>query len=280
MIDAHCHLVRPDLSPAPLDSLLQAMDRHGVARSVLFGLPFDLTDFDPPRYTDASDAPVLAAAQAHPDRVTPFLCGFDPGDPASADYVARQLEDGPWAGVGELLLRYNGELGQVLRLPADDPALLAIYRIAAGHQAPVLLHVVLEFADELERALIACPETRFIWAHAGVSWELAQDQSPLVRALLERHANLVCDLSWILWDQQLLDGPGERILPSWLSLFADHPDRFLAGFDLVGCWDEMPLWRFRYGMLERALPAPAAQAILSGNAQRILRLTSSASPSR
>lgn len=114
------------------------------------------------------------------------------------------------------------------RLCFDDPRCLEVYRVAGKLGCPVVLHLDVPYLpdattgepryqsnwyggtiDNLERALIACPETNFIGHAPGfwreISGDCATDPAtyptgPIVpggrlHGLFERHANLYADLS-------------------------------------------------------------------------------------
>lgn len=269
LIDAHCHLVRHDLSDGNLGELLREMDDAGVRAAYGLGLPFDLEESHPPRYTDLSDKSVQAMALAAPARIVPFVCGFDPRDPTSLAYVERALGDGA-KGVGELLLRYDGSLGRELAQPVDHPLLLEVYRLAGQARVPVLFHATVRYLDEIERAIERSPDTTFLWAHAGVSWEFSGDSSGLVRRLVSRHPRLSADISWILWDYQLLDPSRREFRRSWLDLFEEFPDRFLVGFDLVGEYHETRESAAKYRALLERLTPEAAVKLGSENARALV----------
>jgi predicted TIM-barrel fold metal-dependent hydrolase len=93
----------------------------------------------------------------------------------------------------------------------------------------VNIHQEWFFADELERAFRAAPDTTFVWAHAG------HGPPDVVRGVLRRNPNVLADLSartpWI--------GPGTVLLRpnggldlAWASVLEDYADRILVGLDL------------------------------------------------
>jgi hypothetical protein len=107
--------------------------------------------------------------------------------------------------------------------------LLEAYRLAGRYGAPVTIHQEWWFADELERAVQAAPETTFVWAHAGHSGP------DVVGPLLARNPNLLADLSartpWLGPGTVLLDSTG-LLTPEWRAILSSDPDRFLIGLDL------------------------------------------------
>ncbi|MBI4615231.1 MAG: amidohydrolase family protein [Planctomycetes bacterium] len=268
LADAHCHVVTRALADPGPTPLLVALDRSGTTHACCLGLPFDLEVYQPPRYTSLADEAVARTVAAAPGRLVPFTCGFDPRERGSLATVERRLADG-FRGVGELLLRYDGDLGMELRQPVDDPHLLELYRLAGRAGVPVLFHATVKYAREIDRALAASPDTDFLWAHCGVSWEVSSDTSGLVRSLVARYLRLHADISWILWDFQLWDRARGALRESWLDLFREYPDRFLVGYDLVGEYGEMPQTAARYQYLLARLAPDVARSIGSGNFHRL-----------
>jgi predicted TIM-barrel fold metal-dependent hydrolase len=112
---------------------------------------------------------------------------------------------------------------------ADDSALIEAYRAAGEHGVPVSVHQEAAFSGELERALDAAPETTFVWAHAG------HGPPGVLRGMLARHPNLMCDLSartpWLGPGTVLLLANG-RVDPEWAATLADYADRAMLGLDL------------------------------------------------
>jgi len=75
-------------------------------------------------------------------------------------------------------------------------------------------------ADAVERVFRQDPEARILWAHSGF------DRPDNVRAMLDRHKNLWCDLAF-----RTDHASGGKVDPTWRALFMAHPDRFMLGTD-------------------------------------------------
>ncbi len=159
---------------------------------------------------------LLIAKSHYPDR---FVLGFCP-HPLRGDASARLQEAASMYGV-----KVCGEWK--FRIPFDDPRCIRLFRAAGELGMPVVLHLDVPFlpdengkptyydtwyggtVDNLERALLACPETTFI-GHAPGFWrEISADaattrevypKGPVkapgrIHQLLEEHPNLHADLS-------------------------------------------------------------------------------------
>ncbi len=170
IVDVHNHLLprSPEVLERYLDELAAEAARLGVIR-VLVGLNVRPLELRPPAYSRLHDDISLAAHYRYPRLYVPLLAGFDPGDPASPDYVERRLATEPWKGIGELDLRNEA---RHTATPANAPPLMRIYRLAARFRLPVLLHFKVGYGArasqcqaELADAFEANPDTQFIMAH-------------------------------------------------------------------------------------------------------------------
>ena len=113
----------------------------------------------------------------------------------------------------------------------SGPTLAGILALARKHRVPVLLHVEWTRMRELSALLERFPDVAVIWAHGGYT--------PLfvARRMLERHPNLVYELSARTWprhprspDYTILRD-GKDVWPEWLALIEALPERFLVGTD-------------------------------------------------
>lgn len=268
LVDAHSHL-HPDYKVS-VDELIGLYDGAGVRGVHLFGQPWSIATEAQTRY---------------PTRVVPYLAeGYSNAIHPHSSYVnpagLEQLLSGGFVrGLGEIILRHSSfQLGAAggyasapaNHVPADHPALVEAYRLAGRYSAPVNVHQEWFFADELERALRAAPNTTFIWAHAG------HGPANLVRGLLERNPNLLADLSartpWIGPNTVLLQPSGE-LIPEWSATLHSLADRFLIGLDLFSPAHYRPAYvnqmvAYYRGLLGQLDPEVAA-LIGHANAERI-----------
>jgi predicted TIM-barrel fold metal-dependent hydrolase len=158
-------------------------------------------------YTHLSADAVLAAYEAYPDRFIPF-CAVDPRR-ENAEGKLRELVKKGARGYGE----------HKLRILADNPDAIRMYKLCAELHLPVLIHLDVPLPgcpfwygggiDALERALIACPRTTFIGHGPGFWREISagayRSVSPYPRGKirpggkllqrLARYTNLYADMS-------------------------------------------------------------------------------------
>lgn len=303
--DAHLHYVDFFQESDGMQKLLANMDAASIDHVMISGIPvakkWHENEPKRPRYYAGDDAPVywysatdvlVAAALDELDkdqrrRFHPFLSGFNPNDKNADAHIRRMLElhPGVWQGIGEIFTRHDDVTalteGDTPR--ANNEALGRVYKLAAEFDLPVMLHSNITskrernplYQEELEQALAAHPQTRFIWAHAGTSMELHRHQEKLeflfevVEQLLETYPNLYIDLSWTMLEPYLLDAKGKPD-PAWVALVERHPDRFMLGSDVVGRFDSLEQGMAAFAPFLDALSADTARRVARDNFLAIL----------
>ena len=272
--DSHLHIVDFFQQGEPLDALLEQMDAHNIEHAMISGIPLmkKWHENEPkrPRYYSgdngglywysATDNYLIEALaelkEADRQRLHPFLVGFNPTDKNAAEQIEKllRLYPGAWQGIGEILTRHDDltALTQDEPARANSEAMHRIYRLAARHHLPVLLHSNITskrernplYLEELQEALSKHPNTNIIWAHAGTSKTLHRYQGkmdfllPTVKALLAEHDNLYIDLSWTVLQPYLLNEKKQPD-PQWLELVKTYPTRFLIGSDVLGSYGKV-----------------------------------------
>ncbi|MBB3046601.1 putative TIM-barrel fold metal-dependent hydrolase [Litorivivens lipolytica] len=304
-VDAHLHYVNFMQETGGTRELLEAMDEAGVDKAWIFGLPvikkWDASAPKRPRYYLGDESPLyyysgtddilardlMDLPEAQRERFAPFISGFNPTDMNAAGQVEMLIARYPglWQGIGEILTRHdaltaltNGETAR-----ADHPALMKVYKVAARHQLPVLLHSNLSslredepiYQGELENALKYNPSTKFVLAHAGTSESVEALQKPIanlpdiLRYLLKRYDNLHIDLTWSVRDHYLFKDQG-KVDKHWLKLIEEFPDRFLLGSDKVGKFKGLGRNLAGYEVLLQKLDAETAEKVSHRNAMVLL----------
>ena len=227
IIDTHQHVFWWNRDDA---GLIADMDDHRIEYAWL--LTWEIApDEHAPHYTKALNPTrvradgtlegipledLLVAKNHYPDR---FVLGFCP-HPLRGD-AADRLK----AAAGMYDVKVCGEWK--FRVPFDDPRCIRLFRQAGELGLPVVLHLDVPFlpdengkpayydlwyggtVDNLERALVACPETTFIghapgfWREISADADTAHDVYPKgpvqapgrIHRLLEKYDNLSADLS-------------------------------------------------------------------------------------
>lgn len=188
IIDFHCHIFPPYFSderdrffagepgfellyssPSSkligVEDLLRTMDQEGIARSVVFGFPWENAD----HYRRHNDY-VMESVHKHPQRLSGF-CSFSPLSSRATTEAERCLEQG-LCGVGELAVYHSSSMSRSFRRLND------VAEVCARLEAPILLHtnepVGSAYPGKTPGVLAECyqlikehPQTRFVLAHWG-----------------------------------------------------------------------------------------------------------------
>ncbi|MFO7542828.1 MAG: TatD family hydrolase [Thiobacillus sp.] len=244
MIDAHAHYSAPDAAAFPPEAVRAKLDAAGVTRLV------------------ATSSPPERVQQLYrhlPDRVIPLL-GVYGSDLHKAHWVhdtdlpARveaQLQNGVWAGIGELHL---------FARDAHQPVFAQLVRLAARYKRVMLIH---GDAEVIKQAFAIAPDVRVLWAHLGT-----EPQPDLIAAMLARHP----DALWI--DTSVRDeriAPNGVLLPSWRALFERFPERFVVAVDTfsVNRWQQYEAVTTQIRHWVAPLPQPLRTNLLHDNAARL-----------
>lgn len=299
LIDAHLHVVNFIQETPGGESLVRAMDRAGVGRAVIFGLPvaklwaecdreapdYYLANDSRCYYYTGTDAVVAELVRSLPPeqraRLYPLLCGFNPVDKLAVRDVRRAYEQYPdvWAGIGEILLRHDDLTALTYGEPAraNHRALWPIYEFAAENGLPVLLHQNVTavskgdhpvYLHEFEEAVRDFPGTRFILAHCGLSRRVnVPFYHQMVQRLLEQYPHVVVDYSWIIFDEIIC--PERRPQEAWLELTERFSERICLGSDLVTRFERLGPELQRYDVFLDELSEQARANVCWATAERV-----------
>ena len=276
IIDSHCHLLPPDfagrhhelaaadatyaaLFPRPggrladTNALLRDLDAAGIDRAVAMG--FGWTS---PAVAAAANDYLLAAAAAHPDRITAFASVNPAWGNAAVAEAARCLHRGA-AGIGEL----HADTQQFDITSRDTMA--PLLELLQTHRCPVTIHAsepvghqypgkgattpqrLLQFAANF-------PDNRIILAHLGGGL-------PFYAAMPE----VAATLSNVWYDT--------AAVPFLYRPAAIAAAAATAGADRILFGTDYPLLNHRRVircLRSAALPPPQLDAILGGNALPLL----------
>jgi hypothetical protein len=244
IFDAHIHYSRDAWSLYSPEEALAILDQAGISKAFVSSTPDDGT------LQLAALAPDRIVLDLRPYRVSGDLAAWT-SDPSVLPYLEGRAAERAYAGIGEFHL-----------LPGDvDRNVVPRAVVAMAAERGLVLHAHAD-ATALEELLQVRPDIRVLWAHAGMS------ASPsTVRQLLDLHPNLWVELA-LRYDV----APGGQLDPTWATLFADYPDRFMIGTDtwIPSQWTRLPSLMANVRVWLRQLPPVLAQAIASGNAERVL----------
>jgi predicted TIM-barrel fold metal-dependent hydrolase len=313
ILDTHVHLLRSlnlnsrhgaDLYSAT-QIALRSMDAFGVEQAIVSPPPF--TGGHPGLYGLAE---ITAALRGQPRFA--FMAGGDSLNPLLQDTPADGVSDAVMrrfaeaaeaiaaagaAGFGELAAEhFSSGFGHhpYESTRPDHPLLLALADIAAKYAMPIELHMEAVPEDmpfppmraqgpnpamlhaniaPLERLLDHNPRARIVWVHAG--WDLTGERRvPLMRGLLELHANLAMSIKYDHAGAKAtapFPPDEDAIRPGWIAMLRAFPDRFVIGSDqFIDQGTERLEGARRF---VDALPPDLARPVASENARRLYRLT-------
>lgn len=245
LFDAHVHYKAEAWEPYPEATVIELMDRSGVAMALVSSTP---------------DEGTIRLFEFAPERIVPELRPYHgewgaqnwTRSPGMLDYLRQRLAQYPHQGIGEF---------HIHRLDTADTELLQqVAVLAREHGVPIHLHSdagPVTFFYDLD------PDLVIIWAHAGMI-----EDPPRIREMMARHATLYADTSYREHDILGTDG---LIDPTWRALFEDYPDRFMIGSDT---WSNSQWARYE-SLIDTnrrwlaQLPRDVAEQIAYRNAERL-----------
>lgn len=241
IFDAHMHYKEPAWGPYPPETVIELMDRSGVAVALVSSTP---------------DEGTIRLFEYAPDRIVPELRPYhgDAGSrnwtkaPGMVDYLRDRLDRYPHEGLGEF---------HVHNLDPDDRPLLAqVAALAVEHNIPVHIHsgaAPVDLFYELE------PTITVIWAHAGMS-----EPPAVVDRMLSRYPTLYADTSF-------REGDILRNWEIWKPVIVRHADRLMVGTDtwVNGQWANYEALIATNRRWLSRLPRATAEKIAFRNAQAL-----------
>ena len=204
IFDAHMHYKQPAWQPFPVQTVIELMDKSGVAMALVSSSPDDGT---------------IMLWEYAPERIVPELRPYhgQAGSsnwtkaPGMLDYLKKRLAAYPHRGIGEFHIHTLD--------PNDRAFLKQVARLAAERQILIHLH---SDAQPVRLFYEFEPGLTLIWAHAGMS-----EPPEVIGPMLERYPKLYADTSYREHD---ILGDG-NIEPRWRDLIMRYPDRFMVGSD-------------------------------------------------
>ena len=247
IFDAHVHYKEPAWGAYPPKTVIEIMDRNGVAMALVSSTP---------------DAGTIKLWQYAPSRVVPELRPYHDGAgssnwatyPGMTDYLKKRLKAYPHEGIGEFHVHGLD--------PADQPLLKTVAAMARERKIPVHIHSgagPVRLFYELE------PSLTVIWAHAGMS-----EPAQVVGAMMDKYPTLYADTSYREHD---ILGDGKALDSAWRKMLMRHQDRFMVGSDtwVNSQWDSYDsLMTINRRWLSK-LPRAVAEKIAYKNAAKLFK---------
>ncbi len=244
IFDAHIHYKEPAWGPYPVESVIELMDRNGVAMGLVSSTP---------------DEGTIMLWEYAPNRIVPELRPYhgNAGSsnwtelPEMASYLESRLEKYPHEGIGEFHIRNRGMWDE------------ALFRtvIQMAKERDIYLHVhsgtePIRWLYELD------PDVKIIWAHAGLG-----EPASAVYELMSEFPDLLADTS--LREYAIL-GPGDTLDPEWEKIIMEFQDRLMVGSDtwVNSQWDDYDAIIASNRLWLSRLPRTVAEKIAYKNAER------------
>ncbi len=260
VLDVHHHLGLTEgvADGLPFANRLAIMDRSGIDQAVL--MPANAPGATASARMQAVNDRVATMVEAHTDRFPAGVARLDlaEGLAATRQELARATDELRLRGVG-WHHRFQGSF-------LDHPDMVPLLRDCAWRGVPAFVHVVegstLEAPWRLAALLDAAPETTVIALDAFSSWDRAGELTQLA----VRYPNLHCELG------ALSAVAGHLVLEFARKVGSG---RLILGTDLFMHEGQSMTYQVPFAVLEVVhldlLPAEK-EAVLSGNASRLLRL--------
>ena len=253
--------------------ILAEMEEIGIDRTVIVLADFALRLGEGLFGIEEENRLVAGLGRSHPGKLIPFL-GVDPRRPGALDLFRKGLDE--WGVAGLKLHPGSGFF-------PNDPLCLPLFELAGRRGVPVLVHTGPMVTPLMSRTAqpiylddVAAdfPQTTIIMAHVGLCWW----EEAL--SIAWHKPNIVLELS--TWQWTFLRDPREFVHAIAKMKDSIGADRIVFGSDFPALRAAMPLQQ--WVEVFKKLPELArehgvriseaeAQAILGGNAERILGLS-------
>ena len=246
IFDAHVHYKEPAWGPYPVKTVIELMDRSGVAMALVSSTP---------------DEGTIKLWEYAPRRIVPEIRPYHGKSGSSnwtksagmLDYIRGRLAKYPHEGIGEFHVHALD--------PNDRPLFAEIAKMAKARNIIIHVHsgaAPVRMFYELE------PELTILWAHAGMS-----EPPDVIGPMLDKYKKLYADTSYR--ENDILNG--DSIDPAWLAVIKRHSDRLMVGSDtwVNGQWDDYEgLIALNRAWLSK-LPRAIAERIAYRNAAKLFK---------
>ncbi len=249
LFDAHMHYKEPAWQRYSVETVVELMDRNGVAMALVSSTP---------------DEGTIMLFEYAPSRIVPELRPYH-GSAGSSnwtkmdgmeEYLQGRLETYPHEGIGEFHIHQLDT--------SDEPLFRKIIKMAKDRD--IYLHVH-SGAEPIRWLYGLDPDVKIIWAHAGLSTS-AQE----VYGLMDEFPELLADTSLREWD---IAGPGDKLSPDWVEIILDFQDRLMIGSDtwVNSQWENYSAIMDMNRMWLSQFPRPIAEKLAYKNAERVFGRT-------
>ena len=311
VVDTHLHMRPFGGPPVPFDEVMGYLRETGVLFANVYGIG-QMLPVDSPctYYLDCPGTPVVPTLKNDfanaadvlarpPDSVHLTLAMTFP-DLSRPESVLEGMDllqaeyPGMFRWMGEVNLVKQALFGNGHQA-VDGPTITewAPFMEALRQRGmPIAIHSDLgsneqptRFLHLMERVLELYPDNRIVWVHMGLSRELttmpAAEHIALMSSMLERHPNLMLDITWRVIDDAYFSIPDKQ--PLYVDFLNRYSERILPGTDFLASWDkDFDVYRTELEVTSRILglldDEPFRNIALGENYFRLLDLPYRAPP--
>lgn len=234
IINTHEHME----NEACVKNWLQTMDDSGMAKTILVGSSwFTITMNEKYGFTryDENNENLMGIAAKWPDKFEawPTVNPLDPDKLAKVKDLHARGASGFKLYSGHGYIRKDNGDYMFHPIAMDDPQMFPVYAYWQENHIPICMHVnpyEKGFSQELIAVLTAFPDMKVITPH----FILSSIRDTRMREFLDTFPNLYSDISFG-HDDFLIAGITRisKNTAKFKQIFADYPDRFFFGSDLV-----------------------------------------------
>lgn len=205
IFDAHIHYKQPAWGPYPPATVIEMMDRSGVAMALVSSTP---------------DSGTIRLWKFAKNRIVPELRPYH-GTVGSSNwtkapdilkYMRERLDAYPHEGIGEFHIHTIDT--------KDEPLLSAVAQMAKARGIVIHIH---SGAEPVRLFYRLEPSLTIIWAHAGMT-----EPAKVVGEMMAAYPTLYADTSYR--ENDILQSDG-TIDPAWREVIERYATRFMVGSD-------------------------------------------------
>ena len=261
VVDSHLHFRPFGGPPVPFDEVMRYLRETGVRFVNIYGigqmLPVDSpctyyldcvgTPATPTLKNDFANAASLVANPPEGVHATLAMTFPDLSRP-EAILPAMELLDKEYPG----MFRWMGEVNlvkQALFGNGHEPVPLAaivdwapFMAVLRERDIPLAIHSDLGSDEEpmrylplMQEVLDRYPDNKIVWMHMGLSLELktlpAAEHIEILSSMLDRHPNLVLDITWRIIDDNYFSKAENQ--PLYVAFLNEYSERILPGTDFL-----------------------------------------------
>jgi hypothetical protein len=261
VVDTHLHFRPFGGAPVPFDEVMGYLRETGVRFVNIYGIG-QMLPVDSPctYYLDCPGTPVIPTLKNDFANAADLVASPPPGvhatlamtfpDLSRPETILPSIEllDREYPG----LFRWMGEVNLVKQAlfgnahsPVPSAAIAEwapFMEVLRERGIPIAIHSDLgsderptRYLPLMQEVLERYPDNRIVWMHMGLSLELkslpAAEHIELMSSMLDRHPNLMLDITWRIIDDNYFSNAGYQ--PLYVDFLNEYSTRILPGTDFL-----------------------------------------------